>query len=171
MATSSIGILGLIIAALLLVACEEEAAVTPVPTLSLQEVARAEPTVPTVPTESGRLVPIASVCRILDDIPPTVRITSPPDGLIVLWGTTITISAEAEDDQEVIDWIEFVVNRVGLGAYTPAEAEAGFDYLVSLGIGAFTIEATARDGCGNTATATHEVGVLQVSPATVTGME
>ena len=111
--------------------------------------------------------PMSSICAIRDDIPPTVRITSPPAESVVLWGTTITISAEAEDDQEVIDRIGFVVNVVDLGAYTPAQAQRGFDYLVPDGSGALNIEATARDACGNTATATRRVGVLQFSPPTV----
>jgi len=116
---------------------------------------------------NASLVGATVSCMIRDDIAPTVRVTSPQEGLIVLWESTITISAEANDDPEVIDWIEFVVSGDDLGAYTPAEAETGFDYLVPLGIGGLIIEATARDGCGNTATATRRVGVLQGSPPTV----
>ena len=117
--------------------------------------------------EESRALPSNSICNIPEYIPPTVRITSPQEGSIVLFGAVITISAEAEDEQGVIDWIEFVVNDVDLGIYTPAEASIGIEYPVPFGSGALTIEATAKDACANTATDTLRVGVLQSSPPSV----
>ena len=117
--------------------------------------------------EESRALPSNSICNLPEYILPTVRITSPREGSIVLFGAVITISAEAEDDKEVIDWIEFVVNDVDLGIYTPAEARSGVEYPVPLGSGALIIEATARDACANTATDTLRVGVLQSSPPSV----
>ena len=131
--------------------------------VELVEPSRSDPSI----AEDSESLRRNSICAIDDEIPPTVEITSPTEELIPLWGSTITISAVAEDGQEFIAWIEFAINGVNLGAYDSDEAGMGIDYLVPDGIGFLAIGATASDACTNTGTATMRLGVLQVLPPTI----
>ena len=114
--------------------------------------------------EPSRVHPFAAICLFEDSVAPIVRITSPQHGATVLEGTSITMSAEAEDDQSEINWIEFFTNGargVDETPFSPIQAQHGVDYVVPPGIATLTIEAIATDACGNTGTAPVQITVIQ----------
>jgi Concanavalin A-like lectin/glucanases superfamily/Bacterial Ig-like domain/Bacterial Ig domain len=102
----------------------------------------------------------ASAVISADTVPPTVSLTSPSPGSTV--GGLVALAATAADNIGVLG-VQFRIDGVNLGAEDVAPPfEASWNtHLVSNG--AHTLTAVARDGGGNTATATANVTVSNTS--------
>ena len=75
---------------------------------------------------------------------PSVAISSPTNGATFTDGDQITISATASDTDGTIASVEFFVNSTSIGTDTTAPFEA----IYSIGVGSYTISATATDDDG-----------------------
>jgi YD repeat-containing protein len=105
-------------------------------------------------------VPIAIV-----DSPPTIAITSPEEGAIVMEGGEVTLTAAATDNVRV-SGVEWTVGEITY----PAQSTSPFHLVASVPIGVqtLTIEARAGDNFGQTSVATRIVAVQPDPPPTVT---
>jgi hypothetical protein len=103
------------------------------------------------------------VLSVVEDTPPTVSITSPQAGAMVLEGQTLTVEAEATDNVGVRD-VVFDVNGA-LQTNTTAPYSATFP--IPLGTRDLTIQATARDTLGQTTRVLRTVPVMPDPPPTV----
>lgn len=81
---------------------------------------------------------------------PTVAISSPSNGATFTDGDAVSISASASDADGNIASVEFFVNGSSIGVDTSAPYESSF----TIGVGAFTISATATDNDGATTNST-----------------
>ena len=106
------------------------------------------------------------VVNVIPDPPPTVTITSPTGGADVIEGSTITLSADATDNISV-DRVEFFVDGVLEATDTVAPYIAQFS--VPVGATSLSIDATATDNLGKTATDTVNVNVIPDPGTTVVG--
>jgi hypothetical protein len=96
---------------------------------------------------------------------PTVAITSPDEGTQLIEGQLFTAVAVAGDNIRV-DQVRFALNGVeSLPVTTPPYSQG---QRVPIGITSLTLQATATDNFGQTATATRTFAVLENQPPTVT---
>lgn len=94
---------------------------------------------------------------VLPDPPPTVTITSPGEGEILTEGQTITLFADVVDNGFADAVFTVDGNTYPNGSY----------YFVPLGSTSLTVQVTATDNVGQTASATRTVGVVPDPPPTV----
>jgi uncharacterized repeat protein (TIGR01451 family) len=81
--------------------------------------------------------------------PPTIAITNPPTGAIFAEGAPVTIQAEADDVDGVIDHVEFVVDGINRGS----DADSPFGLVITnLAEGSRAVSAIAVDNLGARAT-------------------
>ncbi len=98
-----------------------------------------------------------------EQVPPSVSITSPPDGSNVPEGTSIQVTVDASDNFAVAS-VTLFVDGQEVGTDTDAPYE--LTILVPTGVTSITLSALATDVRGNTATSSDIT--LNVFPATVT---
>lgn len=96
-------------------------------------------------------------------VPPTVSITSPLEGDVVMEGSIINMSVDTTDDVFVFS-VSFLID--GEVVFTDTSTPYQFDYTVPVGITGFVVSATAIDLANNIGT-TEDV-VLDVIPDPLT---
>jgi hypothetical protein len=106
------------------------------------------------------------IIPVLPNPPPVVALTSPAASATLIQGETITISADASDDTQVVS-VLLTVNGLHLPLDTTPPFSAPFT--VPLGIDSLTIVATATDNLGKIATATRTVTVMPDPGTTMVG--
>jgi hypothetical protein len=89
------------------------------------------------------------------DTPPTVTLTSPPDGATV--SGTVSVSAEASDDHGITQ-VEFLVDGISIGVDTVPPYAVSWD-TTSASAGAHTVSAVATDTGAQTAQSSVSVTV------------
>ncbi|GEM_PF-1968895 len=102
---------------------------------------------------------------IQDDTPPMVNIVAPPDGAMVIEGTTVPVTVEATDDVGVRR-VEFLID----GQVMTTDTLAPFNFVVPVpaGVTQITLNARATDEAGNTGNAPPVVlNVVPDQPPTV----
>jgi hypothetical protein len=100
--------------------------------------------------------------NVVDQIPPTVDITTPADGSTV--SGMVTVSATAADNKGV-DRVEFFANEAPIGSSVGPDFSIMWD--ASALAGSFTIRARAFDAAGNFADDSNTVTVLDIAPPSV----
>ncbi|MGH8103884.1 MAG: Ig-like domain-containing protein, partial [bacterium] len=117
-------------------------------------------------TDSGGNVGVAAdvVVNVSLDPPPTVTLTSPAEGAMIVEGETITLSADATDNVAVVS-VQFTVNGADVALDTSAPFSTQF--VVPVGSTTLTVAATATDNLGKTTTATRSISVTPDPPPTV----
>lgn len=100
------------------------------------------------------------VVNVIPDPPPTVSITSPAEGEQLVRGQSISIGVDASDNIGITE-VRYKAN---------GETLYGPDYTVPSDIESLTIEVTAVDNLGRTATATRTLSVIPDPGTTVTGV-
>lgn len=103
---------------------------------------------------------LGGVTPTLDTTPPTVSLTSPANGLTV--SGTLTVSANASDNVGVMG-VQFKIDGSALGSEVVSAPYSVSLNTLQLLTGIHTISAVARDAAGNTATASVNVTVSNVS--------
>lgn len=99
-----------------------------------------------------------------DTVAPSITLTNPAAGAEVFEGQYLFISADAADNARVASVSFFIDGQF----YTElASPPYEITYPVPLGVSEFTIDATATDGAGRTASATRTVPVTPDPPPTV----
>src|SRR5439155_14634605 len=112
---------------------------------------------------AGNTANSAAVSVTVDNIPPTVSISSPAPGATV--SATITVSATATDNVGVVG-VQFKLDGVNLGAEdTAAPYAVSWNTTASLD-GSHTLTAVARDAAGNIVTSAP-LSVTVVKPPTI----
>lgn len=96
-------------------------------------------------------------------VAPTVRITAPADGSVVIEGAKIPVAVEAVDDVTVVS-VSLLVN--GQVAFTDTSAPYQFSVTAPQGVSTITLGATAIDLGGNVGTATNVVVNIMPDPLT-----
>lgn len=99
---------------------------------------------------------------VLPDPPPTISIVTPAEGEELYEGQSIWSQAQAEDNGGIAQ-IVFTVNGETLPPYYPY-------YVIPMGTTSLTVEATATDNLGHTASTTRTVNVVPDPPPTITLM-
>jgi hypothetical protein len=112
------------------------------------------------------LAPVVTV-SVRPKSPPIITLTSPAAGATVIEGETITISADATDDVQVVS-VLLSVNGVNVPLGTTLPFSTPFT--VPVGMQSLTIVATATDNLSTTATATRTVNVIPDPGTTVVGL-
>jgi uncharacterized membrane protein YozB (DUF420 family) len=100
----------------------------------------------------------------VDTTPPSISITSPPDGTIFT-SADVTVNGTASDNVRVAR----VEVRVGTGAWGLASGTANWTILLTLAEGKNTIEARAADGAGNIRNAS--ISVLYARPGGTSSLD
>jgi hypothetical protein len=88
------------------------------------------------------------VIHILTNLPPTVSLTAPSDGVTVYAGTALTLSANASDPDGSVAKVEFLSdgsNQIGASLTAPPYTQS---WTASLPTGSHTISARATDNAG-----------------------
>lgn len=105
---------------------------------------------------------------VADSTPPTVTLSTPAPGTVLIEGETITLGASASDNGRVAS-VTFTANSAPAGTDTAMPFELA--YQVSTGISSLTLEATATDTNGNTGTSGPQLFTVVPDPGTtVTGL-
>jgi hypothetical protein len=99
----------------------------------------------------------------LAGVPPTITITSPADGALVIEGTPLTVSANATDDVAVAS-VEFRVN--GQNPFTDTSQPFAMPLTVPSGITSLTLSARAIDLGGNIGVAPDVTILVAPDPMT-----
>jgi hypothetical protein len=94
--------------------------------------------------------------RILHDAPPTVAIVAPADGVDVIEGSTVTVTATASDDVSVAK-VELFVDGAKIASLVAPPYQATFQLGSGLDGSRIEIRAVATDGTGQTTEATATV--------------
>jgi hypothetical protein len=104
----------------------------------------------------------------LDSTPPTVSMTAPPNGATVA-GSSVTVTATASDNIAVIG-VQFLLDGLNLGAEDTTSPYTMAWNTIGVANGVHSLSAVARDGAGNTTTATPVSVTVNndVAPPTVT---
>ncbi|MBW2388806.1 MAG: Ig-like domain-containing protein [Deltaproteobacteria bacterium] len=87
---------------------------------------------------------------VLENAPPTVSLTAPPDGSQIAAGSTVTLSADADDDLGVTE-VEFFVDGVSAGIDTAAPYSVEHTLPSVVGTTSVVIEVFATDNLGQMA--------------------
>lgn len=101
-----------------------------------------------------------------DTIAPTISVTSPAEGATVQ--NTITLSADASDDREVVG-VQFLLDGTNLGSEDTTAPYTFSWNTISVSNGAHTISARARDSVNQTTSAVVNINVQNTDPRAVTG--
>ncbi|MCP5153964.1 MAG: carboxypeptidase regulatory-like domain-containing protein [Ectothiorhodospiraceae bacterium] len=119
-------------------------------------------------TSGQRTTSAAVVVSIVPDlIPPTVALTAPSAGLVVIEGTSVTAAATANDDVGVAR-VEFRFDGALFATDTGAPYAASRLATVSRPLPAtVAVSATAFDRAGNSASATVDVTVIPDQPPSI----
>ena len=100
------------------------------------------------------------------DPPPTVTITAPAEGVIVIEGSKLTLHAEAADNVQVTRVVWSLNGVAGPPILSPPYTRV---ITVPTGLTSLTIQATATDDLGQTNTATRVITVIPDPGTTVVG--
>jgi parallel beta-helix repeat protein len=120
---------------------------TPAPSATPAPAMTPTPTATPIATPAPDATPVPTAAPVADNTAPTVRITSPTNGAVVLRKSSVTITAEASDNVGVVK-VEFYVN--GSLRYTDTSSAYSFTWTVPKGIGkTFNLKARAYDAVGN----------------------
>jgi YD repeat-containing protein len=106
------------------------------------------------------------VIAVQPDPPPTVVITSPSEGAILVEGQQVVLKAAAADNRQVVS-VMWSID--GIGQPPVSIPPYQFVLTVPTNITAFTIQATATDDFGRTGTAARTVSVIPDPRTTVVG--
>lgn len=98
--------------------------------------------------------------------PPTINVTAPVEGTVLIEGQTILLRAEAMDD-EAVTRVRFVANGTEVASLFAPPYET--QLTVPTGINSLAIEATATDTVGRTTTAVRALSVIPDPNTTATG--
>ena len=85
-------------------------------------------------------------------MPPTVALTSPPDGATFTAPASITLAANAADSDGTVTMVEFLANGTVIGSDTSAPYSFTWNN-VAAGAYSLTARATDNDGAATTSTA------------------
>lgn len=100
-------------------------------------------------------------CKEKENVVPTIQITSPEEGLFVMGGDMLTVSATAEDEDGYIQQVQFYVEYINVE--TVEDAPYTFSFEVSdTTIGVVDIRAVAIDNAGGVGT--HSVDIIVDAP-------
>ena len=102
-----------------------------------------------------------------DNEPPEVKLSSPAEGEVVTTGNTVIIAAEAEDNVGITS-VAFTADGASLGTDSEAPYTATFNVPLATETSSITIEATATDEAGNSASSSVTVQVFADPPPSVT---
>ena len=97
-------------------------------------------------------------------VQPTVAITSPPDGITLVAGTSVPLAAAVTDPDGVLAQVQFLVDGLPVGATTAAGPYV-FNATVPPLPGTYTLTAVATDTLGRQNTASITVTILAADPA------
>lgn len=103
---------------------------------------------------------------VTPDPPPSVNITNPTEGTVLVQGQSILLAADASDD-EGITRVRFVADGNEIASLFTSPYETS--YTVPTDISSLTIEARATDTVDRTSTATRTFSVIPDPNTTVTG--
>ena len=99
------------------------------------------------------------MCRGLN-APPSVHVTAPADGTQVQWPTSLTVTADAADEDGTVASVDFYAGSTLIGRDTSAPFAVNW----SAPPGTYDITAVATDNAGATARSSEQVLVSVVQP-------